>query len=366
MFYVLFSLGIDSSKSAPAFYRTRPLDAINGASCPQLPSEQSAIHANVVPEGCRYSRRVRGLEADRTLPLEAVERTAQVEKTLLAKSPEKEQASAAEESPEPAAGHAVSGTGDEPADSSSSKVDSVDHRQSQDDSVEVENRKEAAADLPDCKCPGSAAKSLSPIHSKSTPKGSSSSYGKHSSSSAAKKAKQRNKCPWLSTRRRRRPYSHSRGNENTSPRSDVGEHSCEEPMDIVHSPTTTGDDGWARAPRSCREHSPMSAANPANVNVPSSARTRSCSSSNDNIPISQQHEASSAAEVSKQKGSFSSPAGGDVGAKPLKAGAARSLDMDLMIVATDSGLGSESNGDSRDSLDHNNSNRSHGNVSQDS
>ena len=365
MFYVLFSLGIDSSKSAPAFYRTRPLDAINGASCPQLPSEQSAIHANVVPEGCRYSRRVRGLEADRTLPLEAVERTAQVEKTLLAKSPEKEQASAADESPEPAAGHMVSGTGDEPADSSSSKVDSVDHRQSQDDSVEVENRKEAAADLPDCKCPGSTIKSLSPIHSKSTPKGSS-SYGKHSSSSAAKKAKQRNKCPWLSTRRRRRPYGHSRGNENTSPRSDVGEHSCEEPMDIVHSPTTTGDDGWARAPRSCREHSPMSAANPANVNVPSSARTRSCSSSNDNIPISQQHEASSAAEGSKQKGSFSSPAGGDVGAKPLKAGAARNLDMDLMIVATDSGLGSESNGDSRDSLDHNNSNRSHGSVSQDS
>jgi hypothetical protein len=31
-----------------------------------------------VPEGCRYSRRVRGLEADQTLPLEAVEKTAQV------------------------------------------------------------------------------------------------------------------------------------------------------------------------------------------------------------------------------------------------------------------------------------------------
>ena len=354
--FPIFSPGIDSSKGAPAFYHTRPLDAMRDASCRGLPSEPSAVQPTVIPEGCRYSRRVRGLEADRTLPLEAVEKSAQVEKTLLGKSPQKRQSDAAEESSEQAALHIISSTGDEPVERSS-RVESADH-QSLEDSVEMENPKEAAADQSDCKCPGSSAKSLSPIHSKKTPPGS--KYGKHASTSAAKKARQRNKCPWLSTGRRRRQYIHSRGNENTSPRSDVGEHSCEEPMDIVHSPTTTGDDGWARAQRSRREDSPVSAANPANVNVPSSARTRS---STDNIPISQQHEASST-ECSKQKGSFNSPAGGDVGTKPLKSATARSLDMDLMIVATDSGLGSESNGDSRDSLDHNNSNRTNGHVSQ--
>lgn len=348
MILVFFCPGIDSSKSAPAFYRTRPLDA----GCPGLPSDHSATQPSMIPEGCRYSRRVRGLDADRTLPLEAVERTTQVEKTLLGKPSEKEQSSA-EESAEKAAGD-VSGAGDEPA-GGSGKGDN--EGQSLEDSVETENRKEGAADPSECRCPGSSAKSLSPIHSKKTPKGS--NYDKHASTSAAKKAKQRNKCPWLSTRRRRRRCSHSCGNENISPRSDVGEHSCEEPMDTVHSPTTTGDGGWDRPQRSRREHSPVSAANPANVNVPSSARTRS---SADNIPVSQQHEVSST-ECVKQKGSGNSPAAGDVSVKPQKTGVVRSLDMELMIVGTDSGLGSESNGDSRDSLDQNNSNRN-GNVSR--
>jgi hypothetical protein len=46
----------------------------------------------------------------------------------------------------------------------------------------------------------------------------------------------------------------------------------------------------------------------------------------------------------------------DTARSTRRSGAVRNLEVDL-LAAADSGVGSESNGDSRDSLDHNNSNR---------
>ncbi|KAK7100039.1 hypothetical protein V1264_023048 [Littorina saxatilis] len=327
--------GVDSSQTAPAFYRTRPLGAGFGAG--EEPADQP------IPEGCRYSRRVRGLEADQTLPLEAVEKTTQVEKTLLKvnkESPEKEGES------EDIQGQAALPTED------GQKSDTAE--QSLDDSMEMAEAKDVVADISDCKCPSSSTKGPSPVHSGKTSKGSSDSK----LSSAAKRASIRKKCPWLATRRRRRFQSTPSNRAYLSPsqshdrnsQSDGEQDWGDESMDRGHSPTAKPNDVWETGHRSHREYSPVSAANPANVSVAISTRTRS---SLDTIPAIQD---SSSADCSKPKAAATnSPAGAEDATKPVKAVAARSLDVDLMVVAIDSGLGSESNGDSRDSLDHNNS-----------
>ena len=365
--------GVDSSQSIPAFYHTRPLGTVRRStpcdtSLPNADAQLAVQPASAVPEGCRYSRRVRGLEADNTLPLEAVERSAQLEKSLLAKDKEspqgakdreslqKEQCNTAEVPHVPLS--VQDGEGGHRVVEGSKKSDSM--NVSLEESIPEEDNADGA-DRADCKCPSSSRKGPSNNLSGRTPKGSSDS--KHVSAHAAKKASRLKKCPWLATKRRRRLHSTpAHRHEMINHSLDAEELSGEESMDAEHSPSMKLSEGWERdreRPPSRREHSPMSAANPANVNDPSITRRRSNSSSSSNIPAPQAQES---VEVSKQEASGGhSPR---MEGPRRKSAIARSLDMELMVVATDSGISSESNGDSRDSLDHNNSNRNNGSVSK--
>ncbi|KAL8581462.1 hypothetical protein ACOMHN_004347 [Nucella lapillus] len=358
--------GVDSSQSVPAYYHTQPVEKMpTAAGSAEVSKNAAAVCSqSSVPEGCRYSRRVRGLDADRTQPGKDAERMAQLEKSPLGKEEHGE--SAEKEHSSFTALSSVHQSGDaEKAEESSKKSP---HPGSTLDSSSVSDKdvESAGAVQGDCACPSSLGKGPSPVHSGKTTKGSSDSKP----SSAHRRASQRKRCPWLAPRRRRRHHSTPVHRHNlTNSVSDVELVELvtdEESMDAAEtSPTTKQPEGWNSLPQSQEKHS----LEPASVHVPSMVgKTRSGS---DIIPTASQEQECGSKEQecgSKEQecgGKEQETARGAAGERREEGGGegkpprsvVRSLDMDLMVAHVDSGISSESNGDSRDSLDHNNSNR---------
>lgn len=336
--------GVDSSQNAPAFYHTRPHGGGLGSSLELSAEDTLNIQSQVpaIPEGCRFSRRVRGLDADRTSAIEAVEKTVHVEKNLLKKdqTPEKEKSSSQVE--QDTSQQTVVLNGDDPSESINK--DSAE-KTMEEDKVE-QTVINACNCVEDCKCPHTPTKNPSHIHS-----GNKGTSTKHPTPEEVKRAKRlKSQSPWCRPRRRRRlnstpTYKHNKMQSHGSDGEEVSDED-ETSIQIEHvSPRSSHN--WAD--RCQREHSPVSAANPANVNV--SGRTRRSLDTNTPSP---EHAAEETSAVTvKQKDPTSH--GDEKSNKTCST--IENLDVELMTAAIDSGLGSESNGDSRDSQDQNNSNR---------
>nr|KAG5711753.1 hypothetical protein BaRGS_023517 [Batillaria attramentaria] len=367
--------GIDSSSQAPAFYHTRPPGASQGITGSMTSKDMVSSSATPHPEASRFSRRVRGISADKTLSLEEVEKSAQLEKSLLQRkgSVGEDVLSAGDNS------QATNVMGSEKSEEKDSTGDASCHGRL----AAVSENQQAS----ECNYNNSA---KSPTTTTISPSGKNSKARcdtRHISASTLKKISQRKRCPWLATRRRKR-FSSTPGQrpKGVSPGSDVEMVSGDEVSDMV-----LGKRSSQESQQSDHELSPQSAANPENVQLSSVSKTpmvcvtrRSSAggsgsggvgngvqgASRDPSPAvpssSSIHTSSSEHGQNKPPSTTTSPSDtGNTRTEPAR----RRLEDELIAVttATDSGLGSsvESNGDSRDSLEHNNNN-SHSLMDQES
>lgn len=338
LFFIYF-LGVDSTNMAPAFYRTRPISAplSNISTCHGSPAK-----VPIVPDGCRFSRRVRGLSADKTLPVDIVEKSAQIERSLLTKGSDTLET--------------------ETGNANSSEVECI-----------IPQKVETLAEIQQpvscteksmCNCNNSA----SSVKSNYLGKNLKINCDTRSqlSSSALKKLNLRKKCPWLATRRRKRHYLHVPGKEIQSHRSETEikntlTESCGHEADLCQDSVQL-----------CEEISPELLLAHSTLQLPSTTKTLTQSASYQNrtsssevcinsseMDLTQVQNSNSEQIKQKLASSDACPCSDSADGSEQRPDAARCLEVELNVVATDSGIGSslESNGDSRDSLEHNNSNK---------
>ncbi|XP_025111165.1 ATPase family AAA domain-containing protein 2-like isoform X3 [Pomacea canaliculata] len=341
--------GVDSSGMVPAFCHTCPLTLSTNDS--STSASKNPSHILQVPEGSRYSRRVRGLDVDNVVPLDLVEKSAQLEKSLLGKT------------------SAMDVDGGE---THMYRV-GMEH-QTQEDSLDTEEEPSSSEKV-------SSVLSAKPSNSSHTEKNSFKAHceTRPVSSSMIKKMNMRKKCPWLATRRRRRTHSAFSQKDSHSPGSDVDVVSADESEGTVN-PCHEQNRQEERVEHIEHEQLPQAPENANNSAVialkqnsmQSLTRRSNCAGSSSSpaafgtpvqnhlpsISCTQSHDSCMMQTMQPASTSAANSSEGSNPAASQRPAAAKKLEVDLNAVSTDSGVGSslDSNGDSRDSIEHNNNN----------